>query len=98
MAVKYTTITSAGESTDWMTLNYGQRFSISIWGTWSGELRVERRLNGVNPMAVESFTQNVEKDGIAAAPQEIRVYCVSMSSGAANVGRFTQALKAEGTA
>lgn len=97
MPKKYTAISSAGEGTAPMTLRYGQRFSVSIWGTWSGQVQFQRRFNGENWVIVESFTQNFEKDGVAAADQEIRIYVPTLSSGTVQAGRYSHSLMQEGS-
>ncbi len=65
-------ITAQNTFTDAVQLNAGQKAAISISGTFSATVTVQRRLDGSNWRDVESFTSAVEKTFSADSGCEIR--------------------------
>ena len=93
MPQRYQDLTQADDATDILVLNYGQRFSASVWGTFTGEVAVERSFNGGDWMEVEAFSQPFERDGLAGAEMEMRIRCKSMTSGTAHAGLHSKTTK-----
>ena len=98
MPLRYTPLTTDGDATESMSLSYGQRFCVSAWGTWTGELVVQRSFNGADWTDVEVFTENFERDGLASAPMRVRILARTLSSGTAQCGRYTDERKSKGAA
>lgn len=59
--------------TDAIQLDAGQRAAISISGTFSATVFVQRRMDGTNWRDIQSFTANTEQSYISDAGEEIRV-------------------------
>ena len=54
-------------------LDVGERFTVSVSGTFVATVTFQRRFDGVNWRDVESYTVETEKDGIAAEGHEMRL-------------------------
>ncbi len=66
-------ITAQNTFTDAVVLNAGQKAAISISGTFSATVTVQRRLDGSNWRDVQSFAAPTEQTYTAESGQEIRV-------------------------
>lgn len=67
------TIGAADEFTDAISVNKGERFTVSVDGTFVATVTYQRRTNGVDWRSAESWTEPVERDGIAAESMEMRL-------------------------
>ena len=54
-------------------IDVGERFTVSLSGTFVATITLQRRLDGTNWRDVESYTVPTEKDGLAAEGQEVRL-------------------------
>ena len=59
--------------TDALQIDVGERFTVSVSGTFSATITLQRRFDGTNWRDVETYTVETEKDGLAAEGQEIRL-------------------------
>ncbi len=72
--------------TGWLRIEGGGKFDVSITGTWTGTITLQRRTppNG-NTIAVETYTANTERVGEFAGDTEVRLFFTTDGSGTANV-------------
>jgi hypothetical protein len=82
------TIDANGETVGPISVAHG-RFDLSLAGTFSGTLTVQRRrpqdVNDEDWKNVEAFTEAVEKTGYMAGAWNVRVKATAWTSGAAKV-------------
>ena len=72
---KFVQDTISAEDTfgQFLQLDVGERFTVSLSGTFVATVTLQRRLDGVTWRDVESYTEKTEKDGLAAEGQLIRL-------------------------
>lgn len=59
---------------DPLQIDVGERFTVSVSGTFVATITLQRRLAGIAAwLDVEAYTVPTEKDGLAAEGQEIRL-------------------------
>lgn len=66
-------VTAENSFTDWLQTNAGNRLAISISGTFSANVTVQRRLDGANARDIQTFTAPTEQSYICDAGEEVRV-------------------------
>lgn len=66
-------ITGDNQFTDWLRFFKGERFTVSVAGTFDAMVVLQRRLDGVNPRNAETYADEVERDGIAPEGMEMRI-------------------------
>ena len=93
MPQRYENLAADDEATTPITVGYGTYYSVSVWGTWTGEVEVQRSFNGMDWSSIEAFTDNFERDGRATASMEMRIKANTITSGTAYAAIFSKELK-----
>ncbi len=63
--------------TEILQIDANDRYAVSVSGTFVATVTIQRRFDGVNWHNIESYTVETEKDGIAAAGQQIKIGILS---------------------
>lgn len=85
------TVDAVSEGTDALQCKPGETLSISIVGTYSGTVQLQRAFDGVNFLPVEDYTSdgsaatNTQKDIIVAAPLAYHLVMTARVSGSADL-------------
>ena len=85
-------VTAENTFTSSLELDYNDRSSISVSGTWSGTVTLQRKIDGTNWRDVASWTSNIEASYCADEFGDIRIGIKTgdFSSGTAVVRLGTQ--------